>query len=118
LQYDPANLFEAQVGRHPLVAYGEEAVKRLGSHIKQLSVQSVRPARPDEPDGWEHEGRHYCRCLLGEPGGLDYASVFRGLRAIGFDGTVTVNEPKPTIMETEAFARRMGEDLRRLLCHD
>jgi sugar phosphate isomerase/epimerase len=51
LLYDPANLFEAQQD------YGEEAVKRLGSHILQLSVQSIRPARPDEPDVWEHKGR-------------------------------------------------------------
>jgi len=108
LIYDPANLFEAQQD------YGEATVKRLGPHIHQLSVQSVRPARPDEPDVWEHEGRYYRRCLLGDSEGLDYASVFRGLRAIGFDGYVTVNEPKPTLMEREAFAKRTCNELRKL----
>lgn len=109
LQYDPANLFEAQQD------YGEEAVKRLGPHIRQLSVQSERLARPDEPDVWEYEGRRYRRCPLDDPGGLDYASVFRGLRAVGFDGHVTLNEPKPMSMETGAFAKQMHDELRRWL---
>ncbi|MEK6704725.1 MAG: TIM barrel protein [Bdellovibrionota bacterium] len=110
LQYDAANLFEAQQD------YGEEAVKRLGTHIRQLSVQNIRLARPDEPNAWEHEGRNYCRCLLGDPNGLNYESVFRGLQAIGFDDYVTLNEPKPTLMDTKPFAKLMHDELRRLLC--
>jgi sugar phosphate isomerase/epimerase len=106
LQYDPANLFEAQQ------EYGEAAVRRLGPHLRQLSVQSVCLARPDEPDVWEHAGRCYRRCLLDEPGALDYAAVFRDLRAIGFEGYITLNEPKPTSMGTPAFVKRMQEELR------
>jgi sugar phosphate isomerase/epimerase len=109
LQYDPANLFEAEE------EYGVAAVRRLGPAIRQLSVQSVRLARPEEPDAWEHKGRHYRRCLLDEPGALDYADVLHGLRAIGFGGYVTVNEPKPTLMAMAAFAKRMHEDLRAML---
>jgi sugar phosphate isomerase/epimerase len=108
LHYDPANLFEAEE------EYGEAAVRRLGPCIRQLSVQSIRLARADEPNVWEHAGRFYRRCLLGEPGALDYGSVFRGLQAIGFEGTITVNEPKPAVMETRAWARRMGDELRAL----
>jgi sugar phosphate isomerase/epimerase len=161
LQYDPANLFEAEQ------EYGEEGVKQLGPYLRQLSVQSVRLAGPEagEPrfgasrvpasrrdvggseaaekgaerqrsrgggrercvssprgdpgpgpgDGWEHAGRRYRRCQLDEPGALDYHSVFRGLRAIGFDGYVTVNEPKPMLMETPVFAKRMHDVLRAML---
>jgi len=108
LQYDPANLFEA--GQE----YGEEAVQRLGPHILQLSVQCVRLAAPDEADIWEHVGRRFRRCLLEDPGALDYRSVFRGLRAIRFEGAITVNEPKPAVMNTGAFALRMNDDLSRL----
>jgi sugar phosphate isomerase/epimerase len=54
--------------------------------------------------------------LLDDPNGLDYASVFRGLRAIGFEGYVTLNEPKPTLMGSGEFARRMHDDVGRLLC--
>ena len=109
LQYDPANLFEAQQ------EYGGAAVQQLGPHLRQLSVQSVRRARPDEPDVWEHAGRHYRRCLLDEPGALEYASVFRGLQAIGFAGYLTLNEPKPALMATPAFVKRMHEALRAIL---
>ncbi len=109
LQYDPCNFFEVEE------EYGEEAVKRLGGSIRQLSVQNSTLARPEDPDVWEHEGRHYKRCLLGDPAGLDYASVFRGLRAIGFDGYVTVNEPKPALMETQAFAKHVDDQLRQFL---
>ena len=108
-QYDPSNFFEVEE------EYGEEAVKRLGGSIRQLSVQNCTLARPEDPDVWEHEGRYYKRCLLGDPAGLDYASVFRGLRAIGFDGYVTVNEPKPMLMETRAFAKHMNDQLRQIL---
>lgn len=106
LQYDPANLFEARQ------EYGEAAVQRLGPHLRQLSVQSVRLARPDEPDVWEHAGRCYRRCLLDDPGALDYAAVFGGLRSIGFDGCVLVNEPKPALMATPAFVKRLHNDVR------
>jgi sugar phosphate isomerase/epimerase len=109
LQYDPANLYEAEQ------EYGEESVRQLGPHLRQLSVQSIRLARADEPHVWGHAGRYYRRCLLGEPGALDYSSVIRGLRAIGFEGTITVNEPKPAEMETTAIGKRMLDDLRRLL---
>lgn len=109
LQYDPANLMEAEE------EYGAAAVRRLGPAIRQLSVQSLRLARSHEPDVWEHAGRHYRRCRLVEPGALDYADVFQGLRAIGFDGYVTVNEPRSTLMPAAAFVKRMWDDLRAML---
>jgi sugar phosphate isomerase/epimerase len=109
LQYDPANLFEAEE------EYGEASIRRLGPSIRQLSVQSMRRARPEEPHVWEHAGRFFLRCLLDEPGGVNYVKVMRGLRAIGFDGTVTVNEPRPALMATPAFARRMRDDLHAML---
>jgi len=80
-----------------------------------LSVQNLRPARPEEPNVWEHKGRYYAPVLPGEPGGLDYASAFRGLQAVGFNGYVPLNEPKPALMETEAFVRRMQTEASSLL---
>jgi len=107
--YDPANLFEAGED------YGEDSVKRLGKWIWQLSVQNIRVASPGEEGAWEYKGRYFTRCLLGDPRGLDYESVFRGLRAIGFDGYVTLNEPKPTRMGIEEFAKVFAEKLRKLM---
>lgn len=110
LQYDPANFFEAGED------YGEDTVKKLRKHIKQLSVQNCRFARPEEADDiWEHEGRRFKRVLPGDPAGLDYASVFRGLKAAGFDGYVIVNEAMFSEMEAEVFARRAADELHKLI---
>lgn len=109
LQYDPANLFIAGRG------YGEEAVKRLGGHILQLSVQNVRPAKPDEPGAMEEEGFYYARCPLWDPRGLDFSSVLRGLRAVGFEGYITLNEPKPISVPVREFAVSSARELRRLV---
>lgn len=107
--FDPANLFEAGE------KYGEDSVKRLGKWIGQLSVQNIREASPEEENAWEYRGRYFTRCLLGDPRGLDYKSVFRGLHAIGFNGYVTLNEPKPKRMSVEEFAKFAAEKLRELM---
>jgi sugar phosphate isomerase/epimerase len=108
LQYDPANFFEAEED------YGEGTVKKLGEHIHQLSVQNCRLASTKEQSDWEHEGRYYKRCVLWDSEGLEYNSVVKGLKAIRFNGYVTLNEAKPTLMETEPFAGRALEELQKL----
>ncbi len=108
LQYDPANFFEAEED------YGEETVVKLGEHIHQLSVQNCRLAGTEEGSDWEHEERYYKRCVLWDPEGLDYNSVIKGLKAIRFNGYVTFNEAKPTLMDTESFTGMALEELQRL----
>ena len=108
LQYDPANFFEAEED------YGEETVVKLGEHIRQLSVQNCRLAGREEESDWEHEGRYYKRCVLWDPEGLEYNSVVKGLKAIRFNGYVTFNETKPTLMDTESFTGMTLEELQRL----
>jgi len=107
--YDAANLFEA--GEE----YGESSIKRLGNYIFQLSVQNVRPAEPGEPDAGEHQGRYFARCDLGDPRGLDYDSIFRGLVSVGFDDYVTLNEPKPKTGDYRTFACTMAKRLSSLI---
>ena len=106
LQYDAANLFET--GEE----YRGDAIRALGSSIYQISVQNSAPCGPDEPDAFESSGRWYRRCLIGDPAGLEFEAIFEELRAIGFDGCVVVNEPKPAILGTREFARRSREGLR------
>ncbi|MCC6443224.1 MAG: sugar phosphate isomerase/epimerase [Armatimonadetes bacterium] len=108
LQYDAANFYEKEE------PYGELAVKALGGYIRQLSVQNLRLARPGEADSWEYAGRRYVRALPGEAEGIDFPSVFRGLKAIGFDGFATLNEPRPARVETEEFIRKVRDEIDRL----
>ena len=109
LQYDAVNFFE--VGED----YGENSVRRLGGSIRQLSVQNCSPATAEDQGAWESGGRHYKRCLLSDESGLDYDSVFRGLRGVGFEGYVVLNEPKPALMATEAFAKHSRDVLAELI---
>jgi sugar phosphate isomerase/epimerase len=71
--------------------HGEEAVKALADHILAVSVQAYKAY--DERDCYggpiEIHGKQWGACLPGTPGSPDLQSVFRGLRAIGFDGPVT-----------------------------
>ena len=72
--------------------HGEEAVKALADHILTVSVQAYKVY--DETDCYggpiRIHGKDWGACLPGAPGSPDLMSVFRGLRAIGFDGPVTV----------------------------
>ncbi|MBM3499124.1 MAG: sugar phosphate isomerase/epimerase [Armatimonadetes bacterium] len=71
--------------------HGEEAVKALADHIVTVSVQAYKPYDAFDCYGGpiEIHGRQWGACLPGAPGSPDLLSVFRGLRAIGFDGPVT-----------------------------
>jgi len=72
--------------------HGEEAVKALGQHVFTVSVQAYKAY--DDMDCYggpiEIHGKQWGACLPGAPGSPDLLSVFRGLRAIGFEGPVTV----------------------------
>ena len=59
--FDAANLFIAGE------KYRVEAVKRLGKHIFQVSVQSLREAKDKSAEGvMEYKGFYYERCLIGD----------------------------------------------------
>jgi sugar phosphate isomerase/epimerase len=72
--------------------HGEEAVKALAEFIFTVSVQAYKTY--DEFDCYGGpitiHGKQWGACLPGAPGSPDLQSVFGGLRAIGFDGPVTV----------------------------
>jgi sugar phosphate isomerase/epimerase len=71
--------------------HGEAAVQALGEHIVTVSVQAYKPYSDLDCYGGpiEIHGKQWGACLPGAPGSPDLLSVFRGLRAIGFDGPVT-----------------------------
>lgn len=108
LQYDPSHFFVKKQD------YGEKAVKKLGKNIFQISIQNIRPAEPDEPDVIKEKDSYYARCLVGDPRGLDYKSVFKGLKEIGFDGYIVLNEPKPKQIPLKEFAIKSAQELRKL----
>ncbi len=52
---------------------------------------------------------------LWEPGGVDFADVFRGLHEIGYRGCVTDHQAFAGIMPIETAVKRSAEHLRRLI---
>jgi len=108
--FDAANLFVARQD------YGVRAIKRLGRHIFQVSVQSIKEAKDKTAKGvMEERGFYYKRCLIGDEGGIDFYKVFLGLKAIGFDGYVTVIEPISDVMDSKELARYTYEKVKGLL---
>jgi sugar phosphate isomerase/epimerase len=108
--FEPANLILAGED------YGPEAIQRLGDKIFAVSVQNIKPV--NQPQGEhiiEYKGRSFARCLIGDPEGVDFSSLFQGLKAIGYQGFVNVLEPKSHLMDNLELARFAYEKLREFM---
>jgi len=73
-----------------------EAARRLGPHIRHVHLEDIAPTR---------EHRH----LVPGRGAIDFPSVLAALRAVGYDGWITVElypyESQAREVAEEAFAR-------------
>ncbi len=100
--YEPANLMLCGE------AYGRETLERLAPHIMNVYVQNHRIA--DEGDvvvDTRARGQvRYVDLPLWESGGVDFHEVFAGLKAIHYDGFVTVHQEFARLMPAEQAARR------------
>jgi sugar phosphate isomerase/epimerase len=110
--FDPADLMldgEAD--------YGEAAMRRLGDRVFACFLQAYKPA----PEGSELPetiyvaGRGWLPALPGEQGSADIPSVFRGLKAIGFDGFAVVVCPRHPQVESRNLARIWHDYVRRVM---
>jgi len=96
--------------------YGKEAVKRLGDKIFAVSVQNIKPVKEPQGDALiDYKSRQFTRCLVGDPDGVNFASVFEGLKDIGYQGFVNVLDPKSHIMDNLKLARFAYEKLSQFL---
>ncbi len=100
--YEPANL--ALCGQ----AYGEETLRAFQPWLFNVYVQNHTP----EPDGlqpmetWTRGTVMSTMRPLDAPGGIDFSSIFDGLRAIGYDGSVTMHQAFGGDMTPEEATRR------------
>ena len=82
--------------------YGSTAVERLAPWIRNVYLQNQRL----NPDGgitlntWCAGPMSFDITQIHEPGGIDFGSVFDGLKSIGYDGTITVHQSGPEDNET------------------
>eukprot|EP00913_Durusdinium_trenchii_P023395 g21973.t1 len=112
LIYEPANLM---LCGQP---YDESALRKFKPYLMNVYVQNhvVDPAGPVELPTYCLGPRRFRHIALWEPGGVDYASVFAGLQAIGYNGTLTVHQAQntETLDDARDYASRCAEWFREM----
>jgi sugar phosphate isomerase/epimerase len=110
LIFEPANLMLCGE------SYELDTLERLRPHLMNVYVQNHRL----DPDGPVSLGT-YCRgdvrfhhLPLWETGGVDFANVFQGLKAISFDGYFTIHQAEGihTLDDARQYAARCAEYFR------
>ena len=100
--YEPANL--ALCGQ----AYGEATLRAFQPWLFNVYMQNHTP----EPDGlqpmetWTRGTVMSTLRPLDAPGGIDFGAIFEGLRAIGYNGSVTMHQAFGGDMTPEEATRR------------
>ena len=100
--YEPANL--ALCGQE----YGEATLRAFQPWLFNVYMQNHTP----EPDGlqpmetWTRGEVMSTLRPLDAPGGIDFAAIFDGLKAIGYDGCVTMHQAFGGDMTPEEATRR------------
>lgn len=104
--YEPANLMLC--GQ----AYGQETLERLASCLMNVYVQNHRldEQGPESLPTFCRGDVHFHHLPLWEAGGVDFADVFAGLSAIGYDGYFTIHQAEgiETAEDAHRFAARMA----------
>ena len=108
LIYEPANL--ETCGQ----AYGPEVIERLGPWIVNVYLQNqiLRTNGQLTLDTWCRGPVSFDLIPIHEAGGIDFASVFEGLRRIDYTGTVTVHQSAQEGRSPHQTARATADFLR------
>lgn len=84
--------------------YGVAAVARVAPWIRNVYLQNqqLNPNGAITLDTWCNGPVTFDITQIHESGGIDFASVFEGLKQVGYDGTITVHQSGPEDGETSA----------------
>ena len=98
--------------------YGPAAVERLAPWIRNVYLQNqqIKPDGAITLNTWCEGPVSFDITQIHEPGGIDFGSVFDGLKSIGYDGTITVHQSGPEDNDTSPVtaATRTAAYLREL----
>ncbi len=111
LIYEPANLM---LCGEP---YDEAALRRLRPYLMNAYVQNHRldPAGPEELDTWCRGPVRFHHLPLWEDGGVDFPAAVDGLKAVGYDGYLTVHQHYAHIMGPDEAAVQSARYLQSLI---
>lgn len=81
------------------------AIAKFGALIRNVLVQCMTEAKPQEPETLPHKGRHFKKALLGDNCLQDWPRVVAELRLCGYDGWINVIENGWPAEQREFVAR-------------
>ncbi len=111
LIYEPANLDLCGQDYEP------ETIRRFAPYLFNVYVQNHRrrPAGQSAVRTWVCGEVRFDLIRLQDGGGIDFPRVFEGLRAVGYDGCVTVHQAFAGLLGAEEAARQSYEYLASLI---
>ncbi|MSS73129.1 MAG: sugar phosphate isomerase/epimerase [Candidatus Latescibacteria bacterium] len=110
LIYEPANL--DLCGQD----YGPETLRQFAPYLFNVYVQNHRRHAGGQAavQTWVGGEVRFDQIRLQDEGGIDFPRAFEGLRAVGYDGYVTVHQAFAGLLGAEAAARQSYAYLRSL----
>ena len=110
LIYEPANL---ELCGQP---YGLDPIRRLAPHLFNVYLQNhvLTADGPDALETWCRGEVRFRQIPLWEEGGISFPPLIDALRAVGYEGYVTVHQASAEL-GTEAAVRESARYLKRLL---
>ncbi|MBM3239683.1 sugar phosphate isomerase/epimerase [Candidatus Poribacteria bacterium] len=96
--------------------YGPETIKLFEPYLFNVYLQNhiLRPNGHAIANTWVRGNVRFDPIRLQDRGGIDFELVFEGLKAIGYDGYVTVHQAFSDIMKPEEAAEQSYEYLTRI----
>ena len=92
--------------------YGPDSIARLGPYIFNVYVQNLRLSETGSSSVPTLSGEaRYDRLVVGEEGGIDFESFFAGLKAVDYDGFVTMHQPSMPDRTPRQLAEFMADRL-------
>jgi len=110
--YEPANLL---LCGEP---YGLSTLKKLAPYLMNVYVQNHRldPAGPEQLETWCRGPVRFHHLPVWETGGVDFPAVVDALKAIGYNGFLTIHQHYAHLMGPDEAAEKSAAYFRRLGC--
>lgn len=110
LTFEPANFVMIDAD------FGESEISKLGDKLFNVTVQNLKKVDAIEGDGiFAYNGQGFTRCDPDDPEGVDFATAFASLKAVGYDGFATLIEPISAVMDNLELAAAYQRKLSALL---
>jgi len=92
-----------------------DAVQKVAKLIVAVSAQNYKPGPVGAPNSFKVHDTVYVHALPGDPAAIDFPPVFKALKAVGFNGFVTVMTDAVPGMDSRELSKRYYDFLKPLV---